>query len=521
MIKPSSLLFLMVILITSGSLGAQANFSKTYLAPGLDWSITSNLKPYQNGFLLTLEEYSPVGVDHTFLRHLKIDGFGNILEDRAIGEFDFHLFTTEQNVTSIESNFIHTLVIPKKTNQPQSFGLLSLDLTTDTVTLKEYTHTSTLAGYALAKGQGDTLIMFADEVNGDDTSKWVASLTFYDTGTGVDTTISYVGSYGRPQPGEIKTLPNGDILMAFGARDYSSPPPGATSEERGILQKINANGRLLWTKAIYPGETFDFKPTILPLANGDIAYGWTKDSFSSSRPPRYYTQNPVAIFILDSMGEFKSRTMLGPIYGQLNNLERLPNGDILGMGWKGMVVEGLAGRTGWVFRLRPDGELLWERRIAYPNITTQPYLEFYDAVETPNGDLLLAGVRDLDEDKFGSWLVKLGADGCYDPAVCGGIQDTIFIYEEVVATSSLEEAEADLEIFPNPNNGTFTVRLPAAYGLQDNNILRVYDLRGREVYRQKITGTTYSVPATGLVAGVYWVRVETPAGVVRGKVVVE
>lgn len=293
----------------------------------------------------------------------------------------------------------------------------------DTVGLKEYAHITTLAGYSMAEGQGDTLIMFADEVNGADTSKWVASLTFYDTGTGADTTISYQGDSQYPQPGEIKTLPNGDILMAFGACVTTEPP---RCQEQGILQKISASGRLLWTKSIYPGENPDFRPTILPLPNGDIAYGWTKDSFSSSRPPRFYDRNPVAVFFLDSLGEVKSRTMLGPIYAQLNNLELLANGDILGMGWKGMIIEGLSGRTGWVFRLRPDGELLWERRIAYPNITDQPYLEFYDAVAPPNGDLLLAGVRDLDEDKFGSWLVKLGADGCYDPDDCGGVQDTIF-----------------------------------------------------------------------------------------------
>jgi hypothetical protein len=174
-----------------------------------------------------------------------------------------------------------------------------------------------------------------------------------------------------------------------------------------------------------------------------------------------------------------------------------------------------------VFRLRPDGELLWERRIAYPNVTMQPYLEFYDAVETPTGDLLLAGVRDLDEDKFGSWLVKLGADGCYDPTDCGGVQDTIFIYEEVVAASTPEEVKAGLEIFPNPNNGAFSVRLPAAYGRRGNNTLWVYDLRGREVYRQGFEGTAHSVTTSRLVAGVYWVSVETSEGLARGKVVVE
>ena len=68
--------------------------------------------------------------------------------------------------------------------------------------------------------------------------------------------------------------------------------------------------------------------------------------------------------------------MLGPINATLNNMELMANGDILGMGRKLIIIDGEFGEVGWVFRLRPDGEIVWERLIAYPNVTTAPYLEF-------------------------------------------------------------------------------------------------------------------------------------------------
>jgi hypothetical protein len=481
----------------------------------MNWSISNNLQAYQDGFLLTLEEY-PTGDASNFLRHLKIDISGNILSDYPIDVFDFHTFSAGGNVTIIEEDLIHTAVIPKRPDLPQAFGLLSVDVGLDSAKLKEYTHSSTLAAYSLIKGRGDSLILYADEVEGDDTSKWVTSLTFYDTGTGADTTISYKGNYHRPQPGEVKTLPNGDILMAFGAIDYSLPLPN----ERGFLQKISADGRLLWKKAIYPGLRWDFKPTLLPLPNGDIAYGWTKDSFSTSHPPAYYVQRPVAVFFLDSMGEFKSRAMLGPIFGKLNNLELLANGDVLGMGWKGMAIEGRAGNVGWVFRLSPTGEKIWERLIAYPTTESAPNLKFYDAVESQNGDILLAGSRNLEDRKLGSWLLKISPDGCYDPDDCGGVKDTIFIYEDVVSTNTPEKTEIGLEIYPNPTSGSFTVRLPAVHETFGRKTLSIFDVGGREVHRQPYTTAEDVVLAKRLPPGVYLVKMETPLGTARGKVVI-
>ncbi|SEQ46139.1 T9SS type A sorting domain-containing protein [Neolewinella agarilytica] len=519
MFRSSLLLFLLIIIISSIGVRAQSNFSKTYRALGLDWSFGTNIHCFDDNYLLTLSEYPSASSVPNSVRYLTIDISGNIVNDRLIDDFESHTYPVKSNGTLLDSDRIYSLLFNREQGRPQSFGLLTMNLIEDTISYRDYAHISTTAGYSLVKGQGDTLIIFADEVDGADTSKWVASLTFYDTGTGEDTTISYRGDYGYPQPGEIKTLANGEILMAFGARDYSSQPPG---EERGILQKISANGKLLWSKPIYPGRTFDFQPTILPLPNGDIAYGWTKDSFSLSRPPRFYDTDPVAIFFLDSLGEFKSRTMLGPVQGQLNNLELLPGGDILGMGWKGMIVEpGVPGRVGWVFRLSPNGEKIWERLITYPG-STSTYLSFYDAVETPSGDILLAGVRDIEEFNYGSWLVKLGADGCYDPDDCGGVKDTIVIYEEVVDIKTPEVIEVGLDIFPNPTKERFTVQLPSGHETAGSKSLSLFDVSGREVYRQSyVSGEQLTISVDDKwSAGVYLVKLETPLGVAQGKVII-
>lgn len=516
MSKSASLLCLAALLFAIGKVEAQANFSKTYLPSGYDWSFGTNLQRFNDNYLFTLSEYPTSNQEYSKVRYLTVDEYGNVLNDRLLIDFESHIYPVNGTGTQVAPGKIHSLLFNRVSGLPQSFGLVTLNLTTDIVEYKDYGHVSTLAGYSLVKGRGDSLIIYADEVGGDDTSRWVNSLTFIDTETGADTTISYKGSYHRPQPGEIKTLPNGDILMAFGATDYSLPTP----QGRGFLQKLSADGRVLWKKDVYPGDKTLFAPTLLPLPNGDIAYGWTKDSFSTSHPPAYYSPRPAAVFFLDSLGEFKSRTMLGPIFSQLYNLELLANGDILGMGQQGMYLNGSAGDVGWVFRLSPTGEKLWERLIAYPNTGRAPSLEFQDAVETPSGDILLAGMRNLEDDKFGSWLLKLSADGCYDPDDCEGIKDTIFIYEEVVATESPEEVTIGLEIFPNPTSGSFMVRLPAGYALMENATWSLNDVNGRTAHRQRYVPGAQVAPPAGLAAGMYVVRIETPRGVAQGKVMI-
>ena len=516
MFKSASLLYLILLTTTSSIVEAQSNFSKTYLASGYDWSIGTNINHFNNNYLLTLSEYPTSNQEYNKVRHLMIDESGNIINDWLLDGFNSHTYPVKSNGNQLSPDKIYSILFNQVQGQAQSFGLATLDLMNDTIKYKDYAYTSSIAPYSIISGQGDSLILYADEVEGDDTSKWVTSLTFYDTGTGADTTISYKGNYHRPQPGEVKTLPNGDILMAFGAIDYSLPLPN----ERGFLQKISADGRLLWKKAIYPGLRWDFKPTLLPLPNGDIAYGWTKDSFSTSHPPAYYVQRPVAVFFLDSMGEFKSRAMLGPIFGKLNNLELLANGDVLGMGWKGMAIEGRAGNVGWVFRLSPTGEKIWERLIAYPTTESAPNLKFYDAVESQNGDILLAGSRNLEDRKLGSWLLKISPDGCYDPDDCGGVKDTIFIYEDVVSTNTPEKTEIGLEIYPNPTSGSFTVRLPAVHETFGRKTLSIFDVGGREVHRQPYTTAEDVVLAKRLPPGVYLVKMETLLGTARGKVVI-
>ncbi len=83
--------------------------------------------------------------------------------------------------------------------------------------------------------------------------------------------------------------------------------------------------------------------------------------------------------------------------------------------------------------------------------------------------------------------------------------------------------EVSLNIYPNPNNGSFTI---AANGLETQNVLiSIYDIVGHRVYEQKINGISGQMSErldlTGLATGTYIVKVDMKEGSAYSKLLIK
>ncbi len=70
--------------------------------------------------------------------------------------------------------------------------------------------------------------------------------------------------------------------------------------------------------------------------------------------------------------------------------------------------------------------------------------------------------------------------------------------------AAVDEYNNVVGIYPNPNNGTFTVKLKQA---DDNAMLNIYTTTGKLVYRKPMNSTTMTIDMSGYAKAVYFVRV--------------
>jgi hypothetical protein len=123
--------------------------------------------------------------------------------------------------------------------------------------------------------------------------------------------------------------------------------------------------------------------------------------------------------------------------------------------------------SGWLFRLSPNGELLWERE--YVSYTpTVNFLVAQGIDEDANGNIIATGAI-IDALPTGGYegnalLLKVLPNGCFTPNCNGGAEDTLIVASTVVG---IEEAsplpppkEGGLVVFPNPTNDVLQILLP-------------------------------------------------------------
>ena len=190
-------------------------------------------------------------------------------------------------------------------------------------------------------------------------------------------------------------------------------------------------------------------------------------------------------------------------------LKTLSNGDIMGCGSYSEKAETpRIDDSPWLFRMSPEGMLLWER-VYYDYDSTiasngsSRFGELIDFIELEDGSIL--GVGDLKYNLKSSMLViRVDSNGCLDPAECNEI---VYITEHLITkTEILTKSTVELTIQPNPASDHVIMEChDAAEGQQ----IYIFDSTGRLRQYGIFTAGQSSIDVSDLSPGIYFVRIDS------------
>ena len=90
-------------------------------------------------------------------------------------------------------------------------------------------------------------------------------------------------------------------------------------------------------------------------------------------------------------------------------------------------------------------------------------------------------------------------------------QDTISINKEI--------NQIKTEIYPNPNNGSFTIKLAGLLGQKTNNKITIYDAIGNIVKKIETLNEALTIDISQQAKGMYFVRIENEQGIKMEKII--
>jgi|GEM_PF-1413725 len=311
--------------------------------------------------------------------------------------------------------------------------------------------------------------------------------------------------YQYHSPGNIQVLPNDEIAVAYTFKPYNNN----NSQYKAALAKTDSLGNMVWNRFL--GHTFwsagDCNVVTKAYPNGDLIAAWCRDTTVGGG---IANNNPVVFKINNTTGHveweyyfFKQKVR------ELEDIIIAANGDIIGCG-----VINLNNREAWLFRLNPQGELLWEK---FYSSALSPYtiFDFYEVVEGPDGGITAIGRLFLQDTLNGIpipdgsvWLVHLDSAGCFTPDC---VSDTIVI-TDVLEPESPEAHNAPNVFFsvaPNPSVGPMRVVFQQPLPWRQPR-LRVWDARGQAVQQQTLAQGAMEAQAdlTDFPPGLYLIALE-------------
>jgi len=174
-------------------------------------------------------------------------------------------------------------------------------------------------------------------------------------------------------------------------------------------------------------------------------------------------------------------------------------------------VFGASNAYGWILRFDNDGNILWERKYAYPNpnmANELAFSSFYDVQPTRDSGFICLGFSHGVNQDF--WLLKLDSLGCMGD-YCG-LTDTNCYYKPypnceddtvgVGGVASIEYQDLRLKVYPNPANDVVYFYPTSKYAAIEQ--VRIYDAQGRMVAEQQ---RTKSLNITHVAPGIYFYEV--------------
>jgi len=141
---------------------------------------------------------------------------------------------------------------------------------------------------------------------------------------------------------------------------------------------------------------------------------------------------------------------------EIDRLKTLGNGDIMGSGqYSEFEQNPRIGDSPWLFRMSPQGEILWEHvyyefdSILPPNGSSR-IGTIFDFVELGNGDILAVGTIKYDDNDM--LVMRLDSNGCLHGEDCSGTNIS-------TGTNEIHSLESLFSIYPNPAIDVINIKL--------------------------------------------------------------
>jgi hypothetical protein len=270
--------------------------------------------------------------------------------------------------------------------------------------------------------------------------------------------------------------------------------------------KTNTEGKIIWQRSL-PFMRFNIEePMSTPMPDGGSVLMWAKDT-SLWIPGVAGGELPV-LRRYSSDGEWLWETGWHRGYHRVFRIITAANGDIIGGGFR--VPSFDANDYAWMFRVNPEGKVLWNRFFCDSLQRPWTFMGIYDLAETAEGNIVATGrVRDTiqggDDVNSNLFFLRTGPDGCLN-GNCSDSTQYITIVKEP-GRRGLFGPLPNLRVAPNPVSTILHVTLPESSEKQRH--LEWYSLSGRLMHNIDLSENsseqrTLSISVPTVPDGLYW-----------------
>jgi hypothetical protein len=304
------------------------------------------------------------------------------------------------------------------------------------------------------------------------------------------------GGSGRDFGTSVLPLSDGRYLLGGSTETL---PCGNVLEDQAWLLKANTNGSQNWSNC-YGGANELDGPCypVFEFSNGDIA---VVGAYASPyRYPYVYRINPSGSIINDDYIEYSNLGYFGYLSGAIEG----DNFDILAVGG----YHPLGTDFGLFVRYSENIDSLWYRTYTY-NGSSGSYTNYLSDIDTAlGGGYVMCGTTDYGGDED-IWVIKVDNHGClFDPAcwLPGA-------YEEDKYSAGINDLEKEsyFTVYPNPNNGRFT--LENKIGIKSEMEIRIYNPIGELLFSKAFDGLRTELDISNLASGIYFITVNDDNGI--------
>lgn len=256
------------------------------------------------------------------------------------------------------------------------------------------------------------------------------------------------------------------------------------SPKYAVVRRTDTQGVPIWESQLNNTHSENTGFCLVSMPNGNVAVSWASPDTVINGDEDAYPYRKYVACLDGQNGEVLWRVFFEEEYKkEIRGLRIADNGDIIGVG--GYIGE----RSGWLFRISPQGQLLWERTYDHLNATSFTWggSTLYDLAEAPDGGIVATGnivkLNASNTMEPDVWLLKVDANGCLTPNCTEMVVD-IGVGVEPAAPPTNPTAPHGLLV---PNIAVHQV--DAYYTLTDHShpaTLSLYDLQGRLALQQPL-----------------------------------